>query len=152
MSEKKLTKRQKRAAKLLAGGMKPTRVAKYMNMTYGALCKWRNRPRFDKYFNKLNAEFDRYIDQLQKALLNDAFKALKRLLTSHDRDSVKFAIDSLLRINRRNPDVTKVQTQVVHSGQVENIHRGNLDHKISKEKKAKIKELLEQTREFMSPN
>src|SRR4030067_2274490 len=119
-----LTNKQKRAAHLLVTGLSVNQVSKLIYLKPHAIWKWKREiPKFQKYLNRLNTEYDLYIDQLQKSLLKKAFKSLRRMLDSHDTDSVQFAIESLLKINRRYPE-TMSRVLNEHKGSIDNIHKG----------------------------
>jgi Helix-turn-helix of insertion element transposase len=149
---RKLTKKQKRAAKLLAAGYKPTKVAKLCHVSHYAIWEWRKIPKFIKLQNKYTKEFDSYIDQKQRSLLDKTFKALDSMLSSHNVRSVQFAIETVLRVNNRNPES---RGRMIHEGTVGLQHEGDLKIKkrtLKPKDKQHIKDLLDATRHLTSSN
>lgn len=152
--EKPLTRRQKRAAMLIAGGMKYNKVAKIVGIDRDRLRHWRKLSKFQTRLKRLSFEYDQYIDTKQKQMIDHAFKSLERMLDSSRWQAVAFAIESILKINKKYPEsVGKFQHNV--SGEVINTHQGtmtvNTKH-MKPEQKEKIKELLHETRNLTSNN
>lgn len=147
----KLSNKQKRAAKLLAYGYKTSKIAKILNINRITVWNWSKLPRFITRMKKYEQEFDTYIDTKQKRLLDKTFARLNRLLDSSHRDSVQFAIETILRVNNRNPES---KTKVFHTGEIEQKLSGEvkINKKLKPEQKKNLKQLLDATRELVSPN
>lgn len=148
----RLTKRQKRAAKLLAGGFKPSKVAKFCRTTRQVLWMWSKIPKFSKLKIKYEREFDQYIDSKQKSLLHKTFNALERMLSSGNTKSIQFAIETILRVNNRNPET---KNRMIHEGAIDLDHSGEVSlkkKKLKKKDKNNLKELLTATRHLTTQN
>lgn len=149
---KKLNKKQKRAAKLLAAGWKPSKVAKVCHVQRQAIWKWNRIPKFSKLLRKYTREFDSYIDSKQKSLLDKTYRALDRMLSSGNTKSVQFAVETVLRVNNRNPET---KSRMTHEGEVALTHDGDIRIKRKKLKgkeKTNLKGLLDATRHLTSDN
>ncbi len=151
---KPLTRRQKRAAMLIAGGMKYNKVAHIIGVHRDIIRKWRKLPKFETRLKRLSFEYDQYIDNKQKQMIDHAFKSLDRLLDSPRWQAVAFGIEAVLKINSRYPEV-KGKVQHEHTGEVTQKHAGETTinmKELKPEKKEQIKELLQATRDVMSQN
>lgn len=151
---KPLTRRQKRAAMLIAGGMKYSKVCKIVGINRDNLRKWRKMPKFETRLKRLSYEYDQYIDTKQKQMIDKAFRSLERMLDSSRWQAVAFAIESILKINKKYPEsVGKFQHNV--SGEIVQNHQGSMTvntKSMKPEQKEKIKELLHETRNLTSNN
>jgi hypothetical protein len=151
---KPLTRRQKRAAMLIAGGMKYTKVCKIIGINRDQLRGWRKLPKFETRLKRLSFEYDQYIDTKQKQMIDHAFKSLERMLDSSRWQAVAFAVEAILKINKKYPEaVGKFQHNV--SGEVVQNHQGSVivnTKQLKPEQKEKIKELLHETRNLTSQN
>lgn len=152
--EKPLTRRQKRAAMLIAGGMKYNKVCRIVGISRDILRKWRKLPKFETRLKRLSFEYDQYIDTKQKQMIDHAFRSLERMLDSSRWQAVAFAIESILKINKKYPETAgKFHHNV--SGEIIQNHQGQVTlntKELKPEKKEKIKELLHETRDLMSNN
>lgn len=147
-----LSKKQKRAAKLLAAGWKPSKVAKICHVKRQAIWKWGKVPKFMKLQHKYEKEFDSYINTKQKSLLDKTFRALDRMLSSGNIKSVQFAVETVLRVNNRNPET---KSRMIHEGTVGLEHEGEVrlkKKKLRTKDKQNLKDLLSATRHLTTEN
>jgi len=101
----KLTRGQRRAARLLVTGLTTTQVAKRLGERRKTIWAWREQPRFAAHEARLEAELDACAQRRAMALLGQAVLTLKRMLKSRNRRTRMFAISAVLKLNERLPQI-----------------------------------------------
>jgi hypothetical protein len=141
-----LTAEQKRIGSLLHLGISKKELSVKFDIPFVKLVSWTKNPRFQRYLYRLERDLDAALARRAKALLEDAFKTLERMLKSGHFPSEQFAVETVFHLNHRGtaePPANGNGNGAVSVNLVQNtVDIGSLDP----EKKEKVKELLSITR------
>lgn len=149
-SEQKLTKKQKRAARLLAIGFKPQLVIKKLKITRTTLWKWRKIIRFEKLCKKYWTEIDSYIETKQKQAISRAWETAVQLMKYPNWKAKAQGAQLILNMHKQAGVMLHKHEGAIGleaSGEIKLKTKG-----MKKQDKNNIKDLLAATRDLVTPN
>lgn len=142
--KRKLTPEQKRIAELVHLGYTRKELAQKFNLPFGKLTAWSKNPRYQRYIAHLDRDADASVTKKARALLDQAFRTLEKMLKSGHFPSEQFAVETVFRLNGRGSDQPNGNGNGVSVNLVQqSVDLGSLDPV----KKEKVKELLSITRD-----
>ena len=150
--EKRLTPKQKKAARLMAQGQKVSEVAREVGVSRRTIWNWQQLPGFQRRLRKFLDDLDHYVERKEKVALSVAWDTVLKMMTSTApvsrtvAQSRATAVQLVLgTLNRRD----RLRTKQSGSGRpAEENGRVVNTEKLKPDAKNRLKELLVLTREI----
>ena len=157
--ENPLTPKQKKAAQLLALGLKRKEITKKLKITRETLWRWRQLPRFQKkytkYINKFDLHIEKFLEAKQKHMLEIGLESLYGLLKSGNAKSIAIGLELLFKINNKLQNNGILKHQHEHEGALDLRTSGEIKikkKKLKKKERRDVMDLLDKTRHLISNN